>query len=59
MSKALICDKCKTAFSEQSATHIEPKRAFITTQFDLCPSCAKEFTKFMFGEKYAEDVNDE
>jgi hypothetical protein len=29
MSKAVLCDKCKGVCSEQSATHIESKWAFV------------------------------
>ena len=55
MSKAVLCDKCKTVCSEQSATHIEAKVAFITSHCDLCPKCAKEFKEFIWGKK--EDGN--
>lgn len=51
MSKALFCDKCKGVCSEQSATHIESKLAFVTTHLDLCPKCAKEFREFVHGKK--------
>lgn len=51
MSKAVLCDKCKGVCSEQSATHIESKVAFITTHIDLCPKCAKEFKEFIWGKK--------
>lgn len=51
MSKAVICDKCKTACSEQSATHIETKWQFVTTYLDLCPKCATEFREFIYGRK--------
>ena len=51
MSKALICDKCKTAFSEQNATHIDMKCGPITTHLDFCPKCGKEFRDFVWVKK--------
>jgi hypothetical protein len=51
MSKAVLCDKCKGVCSEQSATHIESKWAFVTTHIDLCPKCANEFREFIHGKK--------
>ena len=51
MSKAVLCDKCKGVCSEQSATHIDSKWAFVTTHIDLCPKCAKEFREFVHGKK--------
>jgi hypothetical protein len=57
MSKAILCDKCKDVCSEQSATHIDTKFAFMTTHLDLCPKCAKEFREFVHGKK--EDASEE
>lgn len=51
MSKAIFCDKCKGVCSEQSATHIDTKYAFVITHLDLCPKCAKEFNEFVRGKK--------
>jgi hypothetical protein len=51
MSKAIFCDKCKGVCSEQSATHIDTKWQFVTTHLDLCPKCAEEFRKFVWGKK--------
>lgn len=51
MSKAVLCDKCKSVCTEQSATHIESKWAFVTTHIDLCPKCANEFREFVHGKK--------
>lgn len=65
MSKAVICDRCKKAFAEQSAHHIEMKRAFITSEYDLCGSCAKLFhEEFMKpaespGKEAGQDGNDQ
>ena len=36
MSKAVICDRCKRAVTEQSAMHIETKISFILGHYDLC-----------------------
>ena len=55
MSKAILCDKCKAVCSEQSATHIDTKFAFVITHLDLCPKCAKEFNEFVRGKKDDEE----
>ena len=57
MSNAKWCDRCKTVCSEQSATHIDTKFAFVITHMDLCPKCAKEFREFIYGKK--KEVQDE
>ena len=49
MSKAIWCDRCKNVCSEQSATHIDTKWAFVIQHIDLCPKCAKEFRIFIYG----------
>ena len=54
MSQARICDRCKKAATAQSATHMETKWMFITTQYDLCPACAEDFKKFMDHAKEPE-----
>jgi hypothetical protein len=60
MSKAVICDRCKKAFSEQSAHSIEMKHAFITTHYDLCPPCARIFhEEFMKDYKRKNEVSDD
>lgn len=51
MSKAVICDRCKLAFSEQNAMKFEIKWMFTTTHYDLCPICREEFNKFMYPNK--------
>jgi len=56
MSKAVICDRCKKAFAEQSAHSIEMKHAFIITYYDLCAACAKRFhEEFMRDWKKKDD----
>lgn len=57
MSKAIICDRCKGVCSEESATHIDKKFAFVITHMDLCPKCANEFREFIYGKK--KEVQDE
>lgn len=51
MSKAVICDRCKLAFSEQNAMKIEAKWMFTTAHYDLCPICREELNKFMYPNK--------
>lgn len=53
MSKALICDRCKKPFMEQAALHMEAKRKFIITHYDLCPECHTAFKEefLNLGEK--------
>ena len=55
MSKAVICDRCATAFSEQKATHIEEKWLFTTAHYDLCPTCRKAYYEFLNPVKKGED----
>lgn len=57
MSKAVICDRCKLAFSEQNAMKIEAKWMFTTAHYDLCPICREELNKFMYPNK--EDEREE
>lgn len=57
MSKALICDRCKKAFSEQVALSMDTKWAFVHTHYDLCPKCHDAFkNEFMkMEEEWVED----
>ena len=57
MSKALICDRCKMAFSEQNCMAIDTKWLFVSTHYDLCPICRKEFNNFMFPNKNKIDLD--
>ena len=59
MSKAVICDRCKKAFSEQTALHIEGKWQFIITHYDLCPKCHGEFKEFMKNDKEMESKDED
>lgn len=49
MSKAVICDRCKKAVAEQNAMHIETKKAFIISHYDLCPACINAFRDYIMG----------
>ena len=54
MSKALICDRCKMPFSEQSALSVDAKWLFTHTHYDFCPLCRKEFNQFVLGAALAQ-----
>lgn len=41
MSKAVICDICRKAIAEPSATHMETTWAFVACHYALCPTCMK------------------
>lgn len=53
MSKAVICDACKKAITEQSATHVETKWTFIISHYDLCPDCVRKVKTLLFPNKEA------
>lgn len=53
MSKAVICDACKKAITEQSATHVETKWTFIISHYDLCPDCIRKVKTLLFQSKEA------
>lgn len=59
MSKALICDRCKKPFAEQSALHVETKCQFIISHYDFCPKCNKAFKDEFLRIGNKEDNHDE
>lgn len=59
MSKALICDRCGKAFTEQVALSMDAKWQFIHTHYDLCPECHKAFKEKFMKEKRKENVHGE
>lgn len=56
MSKALICDRCKKAFSEHAALSMDTKWQFIHTHYDFCPKCHTDFKDIFL--KYNRNQND-